>query len=69
MPAVDSSETDGLDFDELGDLLSDLVRDPKAVGVDITIYDPDLDPDGEHALSITDMVVKALNSVDRARGQ
>ncbi len=64
MPAVDSPETDGLDFDELGDLLSDLVGDPKAVGVDITIYDPDLDPDGEHALSITDMLVKALNSVD-----
>ena len=69
MPAVDSPETDGLYFDALGDLLSDLVRDRKAVGVDITIYDPDLDPDGEHALSITDMLVKALNSVDRARGQ
>lgn len=69
MPAVDSPETDGLDFDELGELLSDLLVDPKAVGVDITIYDPDLDPDGEHAVSITDMVVKALNSVDRARGQ
>ncbi len=60
MPAVDSPETDGLDFDKLGDLLSDLVGDPKAAGIDITIYDPDLDPDGEHALTITDMLVKAL---------
>ncbi len=58
-----------MDFDELGERLSDLVRDPKTVGVDITIYDPDPDPDGEHALSITDMLVKALNSVARARGQ
>ncbi len=46
-----------------------VASDPNAVGVDITIYDPDLDPDGEHALSITDMLVMALNSVDRARGQ
>jgi arginase len=64
MPAVDSPEIDGSYFDELGDLLSDLVGDPKAIGVDITIYDPDLDPDGEHALSITNMLVKALNTVD-----
>ncbi len=46
MPAVDSPEPGGLGIEELAALLVPLVRDPKALGMEVTIYDPSLDPDG-----------------------
>ena len=46
MPAVDSPEPGGVTLEELADLLSPLVRHPKALGLEVTIYDPHLDTDG-----------------------
>jgi len=46
MPAVDSPELGGLGIEELSALLVPLVRHPKALGMEVTIYDPSLDPDG-----------------------
>lgn len=46
MPAVDSPEPGGLGIEELAWLLIPLARHPKALGMEVTIYDPDLDPDG-----------------------
>jgi arginase len=45
MPAVDSPEPGGPDLSQLADLLVPLVRHPGALGLELTIYDPTLDPD------------------------
>lgn len=60
MPAVDSPEPDGLFADELLDLLRPFVRSPRCVGLNVTIYDPDLDPDGKAGDLLTDVLVSAL---------
>jgi arginase len=45
MPAVDSPEPGGPMVDEIVELLAPLVRHPRALGLELTIYDPALDPD------------------------
>ena len=60
MPAVDSPEPDGLTPEELTELLSLLASHPRTVGVDVAIYDPDLDPAGSAADALTDVVTSAL---------
>ena len=60
MPAVDSPNTRGLAFGQLRAILAALLASPKAVGLELTIYDPDLDPDGVHARSLADMLVGAF---------
>jgi arginase len=47
MPAVDSRQEGGLTFDEFNRLVRGVLRHPKAMGVEITILDPDLDVDGK----------------------
>lgn len=49
MPAVDSPAPGGLLVDELVEIVLALTAHPSAVGMDVTILDPDLDPDGEYA--------------------
>ena len=49
MPAVDSPGRPGIDPDDLVAILSPLAADQRCVGMDMTIYDPDLDPNGELA--------------------
>ncbi len=49
MPAVDSPEPDGLDYSEVAALLRGLLESPLAVGMEVTIYDPEADPTGEYA--------------------
>lgn len=46
MPAVDSPDADGLEFAELAGLLRVLLADPHIVGMDVTVFDPDLDATG-----------------------
>jgi arginase len=60
MPAVDSPDPGGLDHPQLAELLRPLVADPACVGLQITIYDPDLDVDGRHAAALADTIVQAL---------
>ncbi|MEU6663365.1 arginase family protein [Streptomyces sp. NPDC046821] len=60
MPAVDSPDPDGLLPDELTALLRPLVRSPRCIGLNVTIYDPDLDPEGTAGALLTDLVVTAL---------
>ncbi|MFC7257892.1 arginase family protein [Streptomyces lutosisoli] len=60
MPAVDSPDPDGLLPNELLALLSPLVRSPHCVGLNVTIYDPDLDPEGTAGELLADLVVAAL---------
>ncbi|MFJ3582618.1 arginase family protein [Streptomyces sp. NPDC090127] len=60
MPAVDSPDPDGLLPDELAPLLRTLLRSERCVGLNVTIYDPDLDPDGTAGALLTDLVVAAF---------
>ncbi|MGW3493674.1 arginase family protein [Streptomyces sp. NPDC001020] len=62
MPAVDSPDADGLLPDELVALLGPLLASPQCVGLNVTIYDPDLDPEGTAGALLTDIVVSAFAS-------
>jgi arginase len=60
MPAADAPDPGGLDYPQLVQLLRPLVTDPACVGIEVTIYDPDLDPDGRYAAALADTLVQAL---------
>ncbi len=60
MPAVDSPDPGGLQHEHLRSLLKPLLKAPKCVGLDVGIFDPDLDPDGRYAAELTDTLVAAL---------
>lgn len=64
MPAVDSPDPGGLDVAELVELLRAL--GPHAVGASITVFDPDLDPDGRYARLLTDLLVDGLTDLGSA---
>ena len=65
MPAVDSPDPGGLSAAELTELLSALT--PRAVGAQVTVFDPDLDPVGNHARLLTDILVTGLAPLGRDR--
>jgi arginase len=60
MPAVDTPERDGIGFNDLVELVRVLTAMPQAVGLDVTIFDPDLDPDGTLAAQLADALVSSL---------
>jgi arginase len=60
MPAVDSPEPGGLSHQELAALLRGLTADGLATGVQLTIFDPELDADGHLAAELTATVVAGL---------
>ncbi|WP_232529030.1 arginase family protein [Mycetocola zhujimingii] len=61
MPAVDSPDPGGLDPDELVGLLRACA--PGAVGASITVFDPDLDPDGRYALLLARILRDGLGEL------
>ncbi|GAA2972739.1 arginase [Microbacterium terrae] len=58
MPAVDSTTPGGLTPDALVELLRALT--PYAAGAAVTVFDPDLDPDGRCAELLVDVLVDGL---------
>jgi arginase len=60
MPAVDAPSPGGIAFPELELLLAGLVESPHCLGVEITVFDPDYDPDGSYAEEITSAVASGL---------
>jgi arginase len=60
MFAVDSPDPGGLVPEELGILLKAASQSKNCIGMQVTIYDPTLDPDGRCADLITDLLVSAL---------
>jgi len=64
MPAVDSREADGLSYEELSAVLRRLLLSPLAVGMEITILDPDLDPEGRIIESFVGFLEAAFSSPD-----
>jgi arginase len=66
MPAVDSPEPGGLTHQELATLLRTLTTAELATGMQLTIFDPDLDPDGRLAGELAATVVAGLAPLVRA---
>jgi arginase len=65
MPAVDSRQAGGLSYAALEMFLQALLSHPRAIGIEITILDPDLDPTGQHT---TAFVHHFCTSFNGARG-
>jgi len=64
MPAVDSPDPGGLGAADLIALLRELA--PHAVGASITVFDPDLDPDGRYARLLVDVLTEGLAELGSA---
>jgi len=66
LPAVDSPDAGGLNPDELTGLLTALA--PAAVGAQVTVFDPDLDPNGRYARLLADVLSTGLHQLGTQRG-
>jgi arginase len=62
MPAVDSPEPGGPGIDELAALLVRLAVHPRALGMQLTLYDPSLDPDWSCAVRLVTLLETLLGS-------
>lgn len=60
LPAVDTPGRPGLDYDQLARLVETLLGTGRVIGLDVSVYDPELDPDGTHAARIADCLATAL---------
>jgi len=65
MPAVDSPADGGLSLDALAELLRPLVDHPRALGMELTIYDPGLDPDGVCGARLASLLEEVLAPAGR----
>lgn len=60
VPAVDSPEAGGFSLEELESLLKPLVDHPGAIGLELTIYDPALDPDRTSAARLVALLERIM---------
>jgi len=60
MPAVDAPDPGGIAYPELELLLAGLVATRRCLGLEVTVFDPDYDPDGRYAAEIADTLVAGL---------
>jgi arginase len=65
MPAVDSPDPGGLGAAQLTELLATLA--PRAIGAQVTVFDPDLDPDGQYARLLVDVLADGLAGLGQRR--
>ncbi|MBD0419210.1 arginase family protein [Streptomyces sp. TRM S81-3] len=64
MPAVDYRQPGGLDPRELETVLRTALSGPGAAGLDVTIFNPRMDPDGSAARLLTDCLLRAFAARD-----
>lgn len=62
MPAVDFRVSGGLSREDLETVLRTALDSDRAVGIEVTIYNPTLDPDRRAGKLLTDLLVNALSS-------
>lgn len=60
MPAVDSPGSPGFDFDQLAELVRGLRASSKIIGADISVFDPELDPDGNYGRELAKCLGRAF---------
>jgi len=58
MPAVDCPGSPGISPDDLVEILSPLVADHRCRGMTVSVFDPDLDPDGRFAATIVAIMAR-----------
>ena len=61
MPAVDYRLPDGLSWDELTAAMRIAIESRRVVGLEVTIYNPNLDPDGAGARGLVNVIADALD--------
>ena len=64
MPAVDYRAPGGLQFSEVARIVAAALATGKAVGLELTIFNPALDPDGSLARELADMLAAGLTASD-----
>jgi arginase len=69
VPAVDSPEAGGLSLEEVESLLIPLVSHPGARGLELTIYDPGLDPDRTSAVRLATLLERVVARVSSAAAE
>jgi arginase len=62
MPAVEYHLADGLSWQELETTLQIALSSGKAVGLEVTVYNPNLDRDGSAGSGLCDVLARALGS-------
>jgi arginase len=60
MPAVDSPGSPGLNLDQLATLIKRLRASARIIGADISVFDPELDPEGRHARALARCLAQAF---------
>ena len=64
MPCVDSRMEDGIDYDELKEILQPLINNEKCFGMEITILDPDYDGNGDYTKPFIENLIQIINNED-----
>ncbi len=62
MPAVDYRQPGGLSPDELATILAAAMATGRVAGVEVTIYNPTLDPDGTAGAALTGALARGLGA-------
>ncbi len=62
MPAVDYRLPDGFSWSDVTSILRQALASGRAVGLEVTIYNPALDEDGTAGRELTDVLVGALGT-------
>jgi len=65
MPAVDYRLAGGIGYEDLSQLLQILLASGKAVGMNITIFNPKLDPDGSMSHRLLSSIVAGLSNLQK----
>ena len=60
MPAVDAPDEGGIAYAELELLVAGLVAAPDCLGMQVTVFDPDYDPDGTYARELVGSLMTGL---------
>ena len=63
MPAVDAPDPGGIAYPELELLLRGLSGSPDCIGLEVTVFDPDFDIEGEYARDLVGALVTGLSGV------
>jgi arginase len=64
MPAVDCRMEDGIDYDNLKEILKPLVQNKKCFGIEITILDPDYDKEGFYTKNFIENLIDIFKSIN-----
>ncbi len=57
---MDAPDDGGIAHRELEQLIAGLVADPGCLGLEVTVFDPDHDPDGGYAAELTTTLLAGL---------